>query len=457
MCRKVVFMCISALFLLLAGTSVYANSTESTQHPQNGEPPAVELTGDLGNQVLALEVKYDIALAEKNFEEVSKLLREIGLYYLGANQIKIAEGYVWRSKIVAEKHGVLRQDLQSTAMLSKISMQLGLSRDAMEFQEEYLEILARISEEAQENNPIAKSQTAASLNSSNEKAQGSGSEFPVSVAFTLLSLVLVLTILWHFQTKTTVISNTSPESSKRKPQPSDVTPEKLEIKQEGINKNIPFQENTNTLSDIDINLESVNIPDAEDEPIQQVVQEKITEAKPSQNTRIANTKPEFSGNTSSNPITAQDVLRARGPLFDELKSTPKIPMWVSGIEHHFKSLNSFRGIRFDFNYSGDFSEVKESVYVAFGDFIRSFSDDVAEMENVKSVSSLLVKTGVGLVFQTVVSPVDSSFSAIPQEVVDFYMKEFEPRRDYQLVYSTHYNGDQKVVLKSVSREQVLVS
>jgi hypothetical protein len=61
------------------------------------------------------------------------------------------------------------------------------------------------------------------------------------------------------------------------------------------------------------------------------------------------------------------------------------------------------------------------------------------------------------VFQTVVSPVDSSFSAIPQEVVDFYMKEFEPRKDYQMVYSTHYNGDQKVVLKSVSREQVLAS
>jgi len=422
---------------------------------------------EMESALLNLDVQYDISVAERDFESMSKHLREIGLLYFNVGSLRIAEGYVWRSKIVAEENDLLMQDLYSCALLSKINFKLGNHRAAVRFEEEYLAILASVSiqsiNEAAQTELIPESVTS----SPNDLSSENSAEFPMSVVYTVLGLVVLLVGIHKY------------------PQVRSSKKVGLEVVKEVKEKLEP-----NKLLDIDINLESLNLIDFFDEEFiddgvdlvdkeeetkktdeitlkdvsQEVVIAEIPIIQNVEETIALVQKPEPVVKEVSNPkvekgvpITESSILQARQNSFFERSNTQKLPLWVSGLEHYFKNVNLLNGIRFDFNYTGNFSSVQKNDHITLTNFLKSFTDELVDGENVSSVSAMLVNTDTGLVMQLVVKPIDSRYPVISSQVTSFFSNSLSSESGFYVSFSENTMGNFKMVLKSNDRKEILES
>ena len=443
----------------------------------------------LETTLIELDVAYDIALAKQNYELASSILRDMGIAYYNFGYLNIAKDYVWKSKIIAEKYDLQEQNLQSTALLSKINLKRGDNRASIQFEEEYFELLKTVTPEKTTSEIVANSENevAVPLNVENDAS------FPISVLFTALGLVGLLVVINYLPQK----KNTS--------QVKEVVPEQKEV------------------YDIDINLESLNLIDVLDEdyfdasqlqeasssatikpeviaePIKEEVVVKSTPQETKPKTRVTGNllerKPEITleepvevatkveeidldvelqDNTEpvesiipapavsyhpkkAQPISTAAVLEARGNKFREKTGFKKLPLWVSGIEHHIKSVNLTDGIRFDFNYTGDFSLIPENVHSVFTKFLKSYIDELAGSNNIQSVSAILVNSSIGLVIQLVAKPIHTREPVLSLKTQMLYKQSLNDSTSCQVVFSESENADLKTVLKYVEPSKELVS
>jgi len=452
----------------------------------------------LETTLLDLDVTYDIALANQDYEAVSASLRQMGLAYYNFGYFNISKDYLWKAKIVAEKYGLKEQNLRCAAMLSKINLKLGNNRESIQFEDEYMQILSTI--ESAKGIVPTKQQGGNEVAFVPAIAEPEKAGFPLRVLFTALGLIGLLVLVNYL-------------------------PNRLVPKEQTVEKKESVSEE---LFDIDINLESINLVDltgdemfeefplepvqikkevekqpevkiepipvvqkqpekpeevqlepeviAEVEPQKEPVPETVVEEAPIEvqaevkiDEPIVETpkeieikvETEVSATQSyhpkkAQPITAESVLAARGNLFYEKSETQKLPLWVSGIEHHFKNVNSTNGIRFDFNYTGDFSKINKEVHTVFTKFLRAIVDEFTESRNLQSVSAILVNSSIGLVIQMVARPIHPREPVLSLKSQNFYSQMVKQSNHCDVLFKESDSGTLKTVLKHVENKRELV-
>ena len=159
----------------------------------------------------------------------------------------------------------------------------------------------------------------------------------------------------------------------------------------------------------------------------------------------------------SNELTADLIRSKRGIDFYKKAEIKQPPLWVSGIEHHLKGMNAYNGIRFDFNYSGDFNNVPENTQNIITNFMTSLAETLVDASNIQSVSSQLVNANNGLVAMLVARPLVSSRPVLDVITISSIRKVFSGSNRYSVSTNNVPGGLLKVVLKHSVKEYNLVS
>ncbi len=422
------------------------------------------ISQDLESELLELEVKYDIAVVENNFEEMCISLREIGLVYFKNNQLKLAEGYIWRSKIIAEKYGIVDQDLYGCALLAKINLKAGNVKESLAFEEEYLEILTR-KNKSDRIGEDKESIEASSMESTIPVEQSNLSFFVLIAFFGIATLVIIgLLVLLVFKDRTQTQHTVKEERNVASGPVAREQPVELKQKKEKL--------------DIDIQLDSINLVENEEEESvleevpamrmegakPEVFEESVKDSQPGKvashnfssireetpkEVKISKEESEAENDNIRKPISVAEIRQTRDDNFYDKSQLKKLPLWVSGIEHHFKNINSFKGIRFDFNCTGDFNSVPRNVYDTVTVFLKSFSDELVDSDNLLSVTTLMVNTRSGLVVQLLSKPIVADLPILPKSILNDFQLAFTSIPNCRLLFSINDLGDLKTVVKSV--------
>jgi len=392
--------------------------------------------------LLDYQIEYDIYYAQKDYKKVAESLHKIALTYFQLDELDLAKNYAWRLKNVAYKYSFVKSELYANALLFKINSKQGNKRLAKGFLKEYQNILndlpevewERRDEIGEEKSIEASEKSLASVDSipetskKIEQIENEQQAQLVDLKYYLWSIVLLLLLVTSYM----MVRNRMAlqfDSYVEVPGPEKKTLDF--IKQEQIEEINP---------DIHINDNNPSIEPDGDEKKKHMIEDKKNKMTDQESKRIS---PEL-------------ILSKRaGGLFDE-KHEIKTPLWVSGIEHHLKDLNTINGIRFEFNYSGDFNMIEENEQNIITRFLVSISETLVDANNVESVSAQLVSAKDGIVAMITSKPINVNMPILDVITVASIRKIYMSSNNF--IMNTHNvpGGMLKFVLKKRILKKVLM-
>lgn len=393
--------------------------------------------------LLDYQVEYDIYYAQKDYEKVAESLHKIALTYFQLDELDLAKNYAWRLKNVAYKYSFTKSELYANALLYKINSKQGNKRLARSFLKEYQSILNKLpevdwkkeannrgEEELEEVKTEAKSPELESEVIEHESKETNDQKAQLAdLKYYMWAIVLILLLMTSYM----MIRNRMalqydsfvevPDSQTKRPV-SYIEKKKVLDVNPGVNKNENY---------------SSSETDGDEKKKDMIENEKNKEAE-----------------QESKRLSPELILSKRaGGLFEE-KHEIKTPLWVSGIEHHLKDLNTINGIRFEFNHSGDFNKIEENEQNIITRFLVSISETLVDANNVESVSAQLVSAKDGVVAMIISKPINVNMPILDVITIASIRKIYMSSNNFMMNTHNVPGGMLKFVLKKRVFKKALV-
>ncbi|UTW67179.1 hypothetical protein KFE94_03435 [bacterium SCSIO 12643] len=407
----------------------------------------MDLPGDkmqlMNANLLDYQVEYDIFYAQKNYEKVAESLHKIALTYFQLDELDLAKNYAWRLKNVAYKYSFIKSELYANALLYKINSKQGNKRLAKGFLKEYQSILNTLPEvdwkkevdnreevelEVVETD-IVPYESAPVVVKNVPKETNEQEAQLADLKYYLWAIVLLLLLMTSYMmirnrmalqydsfVEVSGSQTKVPVSYIEEKKVLDVSPDTNE------NENYPSSE-----------------PDGDEKKKDMIENEKNKEAE-----------------QESKRLSPELILSKRaGGLFEETHEV-KTPLWVSGIEHHLKDLNTINGIRFEFNYSGNFNMIEENEQNIITRFLVSISETLVDANNVESVSAQLVSAKDGVVAMIISKPINVNMPILDVITIASIRKIYMSSNNFMMNTHNVPGGMLKFVLKKRVFKKALV-
>jgi hypothetical protein len=391
----------------------------------------------MNSNLLDYHVEYDISYTQKNYKKVAESLHKISLSYYQLGDFDLAKNYAWRLKNVSSKYSFSKNELYANALLYKINVKQGNELLAKRFLDEYKLLLTGLSDLESEVELGSLSENEKSITnevddvSNEEKKNVESQRFKKfqkamlldSKYYLWLTIVVVLSILTFTIYRTKMRNNLhyvqivdGGDLNNNVKEPIELTPINASTPNENEVSN-PIHVSHDNLKEIDMDQKEENKNNVRD------------------------------GHAKAQKLSPELIISKRaGGIFEEVFET-KVPLWVSGIEHHLRDLNTINGIKYEFNYSGDFNLIKENSQNTITRFLISISETLVDANNVKSVSAQLVNSKEGLVAMIISKPINVNTPILDVITVSSIRKIFMSSNKF--IVHTHNvpGGTLKFVLK----------
>ena len=411
----------------------------------------------MNHLLIDVQLDYDFAIESRDIPSIMIALHQKALVYLKLNELELATNYAWRLFNLSNKYDLNEGKLYSYALLVRINQAKGNRDKESYFYNEYrvairdfdTGVIAKpieigfpqdetiLKKEPLHENTLGKNSQKHVLEDVPENEAGFYGNKQYGLAVLIIGFVL-LTFLFF--------------DSKRNSNTQLIL----------VNKVIPPTNQIQLSSHIKVKNKPLEFKAGENHPPQEFnIKEKVSVINKTKSmTEVGGNsafKLDEQSSKVSNGLTADLIRSKRGSDFYKKTEIHQTPLWVSGIEHHLKGMNAYNGIRFDFNYSGDFNNVSENTQNIITNFMTSLAETLVDASNIQSVSSQLVNSNDGLVAMLVARPLVSSRPVLDVITISSIRKVFSGSNKYRVSTNNVPGGLLKVVLKHSVKEYNLVS
>tara|TARA_R110002050_G_scaffold286088_1_gene436064 strand:- start:1100 stop:2443 length:1344 start_codon:yes stop_codon:yes gene_type:complete len=417
------------------------------------------ITGDtlqlMNVLMLDYQVEYEACLANKNYVGVTNSLHKIALLYYKMHQLDLATNYSWRMRNVAEKFHLKEQELFALALLARISEEKGELKLAIKYLKNYNSMLkdmqpqlGSIAHNLDTLGFVSVPLTDSLVNDSNSENQVGNDvkDSPIEIQQGNLSAFQIKYMGWVVFVVGILILGFWVNRMQK--QPKTLNPILIsDFHTDKLLDVVPELKAQNHSKDEDIIQLKPSLKTEKTEKTEKTGKMEKIEISQKQETP-SKSKPK------KNALTPELIISKRSEkLFSETYPVNKVPLWVSSIQHHLHDLDAFNGIKFDFNFLGDFSLIKESTSDIISEFVVSLSNILVDANNVQSVSTQLVNSLDGFVVILTSRPITDGEPILNAATINSIEKVFNGSENINVTSHNMPEGLLKFVLKQYATHE----